>query len=46
MFKLVSDYKPSGDKPQAIKQLVSNIQKGKNYQILQSPCSLVFLKLY
>ncbi len=34
MFKLVSDYKPSGDQPQAIEKLVSNIQKGEKYQVL------------
>ena len=34
MFKLVSNYKPSGDQPQAIEQLVSNIQKGEKYQVL------------
>lgn len=34
MFKLVSKYQPSGDQPQAIEQLVSNIQKGEKYQVL------------
>lgn len=34
MFKLVSKYKPSGDQPEAIDQLVSNIQKGEKYQVL------------
>ena len=29
MFKLVSKYKPSGDKPQAIKELVDGINSGK-----------------
>lgn len=34
MFKLVSKYKPSGDQPQAIKELVNGIEKGKKYQVL------------
>lgn len=34
MFKLVSKYQPSGDQPQAIEQLVSNIQNGEKYQVL------------
>lgn len=34
MFKLESKYTPSGDQPQAIKELVSNIQKGEKYQVL------------
>ena len=29
MFKLVSKYKPSGDQPQAIKELVDGINSGK-----------------
>lgn len=29
MFKLVSKYKPSGDQPKAIKELVEGIKKGK-----------------
>lgn len=34
MFELVSKYKPSGDQPQAIEQLVSGIKKGEKYQVL------------
>lgn len=34
MFKLLSQYKPSGDQPEAIQQLVSDIQKGEKYQVL------------
>ncbi len=34
MFKLVSDYKPTGDQPQAIKYLVDGIKKGEKYQTL------------
>ncbi|MGN0605268.1 MAG: excinuclease ABC subunit UvrB [Oscillospiraceae bacterium] len=33
-FKLVSDYKPSGDQPQAIKQLVDGIKSGMKEQTL------------
>ena len=29
MFKLVSKYKPSGDQPEAIKELVQGIKEGK-----------------
>ena len=29
MFELISKYTPSGDQPQAIKELVSGIQKGE-----------------
>lgn len=34
-FKLVSEYEPSGDQPQAIEKLVSGIQKDEKYQVLQ-----------
>ena len=34
MFKLVSDYKPSGDQPEAIKELVEVIKEGKKEQVL------------
>lgn len=34
MFKLVSDYKATGDQPEAIKYLVNGIQKGKKFQTL------------
>ncbi len=33
-FQLVSDYKPSGDQPQAIKELTEGIRKGLNHQTL------------
>lgn len=34
MFKLVSKYKPSGDQPEAIKELVEGINSGKKEQVL------------
>ena len=34
MFELVSKYKPSGDQPEAIKQLVDGIKQGKKHQVL------------
>src|SRR5574344_1995411 len=34
MFKLVSKYKPSGDQPRAIEQLVEGIEKGEKNQVL------------
>lgn len=34
MFELVSKYKPSGDQPQAIKQLVDGVKNGKKAQVL------------
>ena len=34
MFKLVSKYKPSGDQPNAIKELVDGITSGKKEQVL------------
>ena len=34
MFELVSKYKPNGDQPEAIKQLVDGINKGKKNQVL------------
>ncbi len=33
-FKLVSPYKPAGDQPQAITELLDGIQKGERYQTL------------
>ena len=33
-FELVSKYEPSGDQPQAIEQLVDNIEGGEKAQIL------------
>lgn len=34
MFKLVSNYKPTGDQPQAIEYLSKGIQEGKKFQTL------------
>ena len=34
MFKLVSEYKPTGDQPQAIEKLVEGIKKGEKSQVL------------
>ena len=34
MFKLVSEYKPTGDQPQAIEKLSDGILEGKKYQTL------------
>ncbi len=34
MFKLVSKFKPSGDQPQAIEELVNGIKSGKKEQVL------------
>ena len=34
MFKLVLDFKPTGDQPKAIDYLVKGIQEGKKYQTL------------
>ncbi len=34
MFKLVSKYKPSGDQPEAIKELVDGIKNGEKRQVL------------
>jgi len=33
-FKLISDFKPTGDQPQAIKQLVEGLQRGDKAQVL------------
>ena len=33
-FKLVSNYKPSGDQPKAIEELVNNIKDGRKEQVL------------
>ena len=32
-FELVSNYKPSGDQPEAIKKLVEGIKDGKRDQV-------------
>lgn len=34
MFDLVSKFHPSGDQPEAIKELSSGIKDGKKYQVL------------
>ena len=34
MFKLHSKFEPTGDQPEAIKQLVNGIQNGEKYQTL------------
>jgi len=34
MFKLVSNYKPSGDQPEAIEKLVEGVSIGKKHQVL------------
>ena len=34
MFKLVSKYSPSGDQPEAIKELVDGLNAGKKEQVL------------
>ncbi len=33
-FKLISDYKPTGDQPEAIRQLVNGLNQGTQYQTL------------
>ena len=34
MFKLVSEYKPTGDQPRAIEYLTKGIKEGKKFQTL------------
>lgn len=34
MFKLVSEYKPTGDQPEAIEYLSKGIKEGKKFQTL------------
>ena len=34
MFKLYSEYKPTGDQPKAIDYLVKRIERGEKYQTL------------
>lgn len=34
MFKLVSEYKPTGDQPKAIEYLSKGIESGKKFQTL------------
>ncbi len=33
-FQIVSDFKPTGDQPQAIEKLVNGLNKGEQYQVL------------
>src|SRR3990167_8200859 len=33
-FKIISDFKPTGDQPQAVEQLVGGIKSGKEHQVL------------
>ncbi|NLM89686.1 MAG: DEAD/DEAH box helicase family protein, partial [Candidatus Cloacimonetes bacterium] len=33
-FKLISDYTPSGDQPEAIEALIKGIEEGKRHQVL------------
>lgn len=33
-FELVSEYKPSGDQPEAIRELVSGLKEDKKFQVL------------
>jgi len=33
-FRLISDFQPTGDQPEAIKQLVDGLNKGVHYQTL------------
>ena len=33
-FKIISDFKPTGDQPQAIEKLVSGLNKGEKHQVL------------
>ncbi|MHB0946433.1 MAG: excinuclease ABC subunit UvrB [Sedimentisphaerales bacterium] len=34
-FKIISEFKPKGDQPKAIRQLVSNLHAGRQYQTLR-----------
>ena len=34
MFELVSNFKPTGDQPEAIEYLVNGIKQGKKFQTL------------
>src|SRR5215813_4709805 len=34
MFKLASPFQPSGDQPEAIKELVSGVRSGERHQVL------------
>lgn len=41
MFKLHSNFKPTGDQPEAIKKLVGGINKGEKSQVLMALQDLV-----
>ena len=48
-FKLVSEYKPTGDQPQAIEQLVKGFKEGNQFETLLGvtgslPSSLPIIK--
>ena len=34
-FNLVSEFKPTGDQPEAIRQLTEGVRRGDKYQILK-----------
>jgi excinuclease ABC subunit B len=34
LFKLVSDYRPAGDQPKAIEEIVENLNRGTSHQVL------------
>ncbi len=34
VFKIKNDFKPAGDQPKAIKQLIEGVEKGLRYQTL------------
>ena len=49
MFKLHSEYKPTGDQPQAIEYLSNGIKQGKKFQTLLSNFhkqSIHFIQFY
>ncbi|MCK5160536.1 MAG: DEAD/DEAH box helicase family protein, partial [Candidatus Aureabacteria bacterium] len=35
LFKLVSDFKPTGDQPEAIKKIITAFSKGKSQKVLE-----------
>ena len=37
-FELISDFEPTGDQPEAIKQLVEGLKKGAKAQTCGRPC--------
>ena len=39
MFQLTSEYQPTGDQPEAIKQLTEGVQQGLPAQVLSYPHS-------